>query len=419
MGALIAEPVFLLADSAIVGHLGTPQLAGMSVASAVLLNIVLLCIFLSYGTTSIVARMAGSGDLRAALGLGLDALWLALIIGLGCWLLGEPLASTLVRVLGTPENATAYAETYLRISLVGVPFMLVVLAASGVMRGLNDTRTPMLVVAVAAAANIALNLVLVYPVGLGVAGSALGTVLAQGGAATWLTLLIVRRARQVGAELRPRTVGIVAALRMAGPLLTRTVLLRIALLIMTFVAAAQGEVALAAHQVAFMLWFFLAIPPEAFGIAGQTLVAHALGAGAVGRAHEVARRSIAWGLAAGLLMAALVLALRPGYVPVFTGDQAVRDQIWSLVVVVALTQPIGALVYILDGILIGAGDGGYLAWTMLVALLAFLPLAAAVYVSGAGIVALWWALAGWLLARQVTIYLRYRSDKWVVTGAMR
>jgi len=196
------------------------------------------------------------------------------------------------------------------------------------------------------------------------------------------------------------------------------VLLRTSLLTMTFVAAAQGDVALASHQIAFTLWYLLAMPPEAFAIASQALVGHALGAEDPVTAKAMSRRALLWGLGSGLVMAVLLLALRPAYVPIFTTDPAVRDLVWSLAVVVAVAQPIGALLYVLDGILIGAGDTRYLAWTMLVALLTFLPLAGAVLVTDAGIIALWWALSGWLLARQVAVALRYRSAAWLRSGPL-
>lgn len=417
LGALAAEPVFLMADSAIVGHLGTAQLAGLSVASAVLLNAVMLCVFLAYGTAAMVARSAGSGDVRAALTQGVDGIWLALAIGVALAGLGLPLAPALVGLFGTSIVATPHAVVYLRISLVGVPSMLVVLAATGVMRGLKDTRTPLVVTAVAAVVNIVLNLLLVYPAGLGVAGSALGTVLAQSGAAVWLTAVVVRGAREHGAPLRPDRSGVLSAARAGVPLLARTALLRLALLWMTFVATAQGDVALASHQIAYTLWFLLAMPPEAFAIAGQAMVGHALGAGDRSDARTIARHAIRWGFAVGLLVAALLVALRPAYIPLFSSDPAVRDLTWSLAVVAAATQPVGAAVYVLDAILIAAGDGRYLAWTMLVAALTFLPLAGLVLATGAGVVALWWALVAWLLARLITIGLRYRSGSWLRADA--
>jgi putative MATE family efflux protein len=417
LGALLAEPLFLIADSAIVGHLGTPELAGLSVASAVLLNAVMLCIFLAYGTAATVARRAGSGDVRAALTQGIDGIWLAIAIGVALVVVGLPLAPALVDLFGTSPEATPHAVVYLRISLLGVPSMLVVLAATGVMRGLKNTRTPLLAVAAAAAANVVLNLVLVYPVGLGVAGSALGTVLAQTGAAAWLAAVVVGDARAHGASLRPGRTGVLAAATAGVPLLARTALLRLTLLWMTFVATAQGDVSLGSHQIAYTLWFLLSTPPEAFAIAGQTMVGHALGASDRAGARAIASRAIAWGLGTGLAVAALLVLLRAVYVPLFTTDVAVQDLVWSLAVVVAATQPVGAAVYVLDAVLIAAGDGRYLASTMLVAFLVFIPLAALVLATDAGVVALWWALVAWLLARLVTITWRYRSGSWVRVGA--
>jgi putative MATE family efflux protein len=415
-GALVAEPVFLLADSAIVGNLGTAQLAGLGIASAVMLNAVFLCIFLAHGTTAAVARQAGAGDLRRAYALGVNGIWLAIAIGIGLAAVGLALTPQLVDLLGASERARPFALTYLRISLVGLPAMLVVLAATGALRGLKNTRTPLLATGLAAVANVPLNLVLVYPLGLGVAGSALGTVLAQMTAASWLGAVVVRGARRSSAPLRPDRPGILATAGANAPLLARTVLLRISLLTMTFVAATQGDISLASHQIAFTLWYLLAMPPEAFAIASQAMVGHALGAADPAAARAMSRRALAWGLGTGLAMAVLLVALRPAYIPIFTDDPAVRDLVWSLALVIAAGQPIGALLYVLDGILIGAGDTRYLAWTMLAALLTFLPLAGAVLVTDAGVVTLWWALTGWLLARQVAVALRYRSGAWIRTG---
>jgi putative MATE family efflux protein len=418
LGALIAEPLFLIADSAIIGQLGTAQLAGLGVASAVLLNAVFLCIFLAHGTTSAVARLAGAGAMRRAHAQAVDGIWLGLGIGLTLAALGLVLAPRLVELLGAHQSAQPYAVTYLRVSLLGLPSMLVVLAATGALRGLKDTRTPLFATGLAAVVNVPLNLVLVYPLGLGVAGSALGTVIAQTGAATWLCAVVLRGARRHRATLRPDRPGIAAAAAANVPLFARTVLLRIALLVMTFVAAAEGDVAIASHQIAFTLWYLLAMPPESFAIASQAMVGHALGAGDPAGARAAARRALVWGLGSGLAMAAVLVLLRPAYIPIFTEDPAVRDLVSSLVLVVAATQPPGALLYVLDGILIGAGDLRYLAWTMLAALLVFLPLAALVHLTGAGVVALWWALAGWLLARQVAVTLRYRSGGWLRLGTV-
>lgn len=416
LGALVAEPLFLIVDSAIIGHLGTTELAGLSVASAILLNTIFLCIFLAHGTTAAVARTAGSGDLCRAYTIGIDGVWLAVAIGVALGSLLAALGPVLINLLGASDNATPHALAYLRISLLGLPAMLVVLAATGALRGLQDTRTPLLATGLAAVANVPLNLVLVYPAGLGIAGSALGTVIAQAGAAGWLGLVVVRGARRNAAPLRPDRPGILAAASASAPLLARTLLLRTALLTMTFVAIAQGDVALASHQIAFTLWYLLAMPPESFAIASQAMVGHALGAADPSEARALSRRALVWGLGTGLVLAVLLVALRPLYIPLFTDDPAVRALVMSLAVVVAASQPIGALLYVLDGIIIGAGDTRYLALTMLVALVVFVPLAGAVLVTDAGVVALWWALIGWLLARQVAMALRYRSSAWLRSG---
>ena len=158
------------------------------------------------------------------------------------------------------------------------------------------------------------------------------------------------------------------------------------------------------------------MPPEAFAIAGQAMVGHALGAGTADGARIVARRAVRWGLGTGLMMAVLLIAARPLYIPLFTNDQAVRDLVWMLAVVVAATQPVGAAVYVLDAALIAGGDTVWLAISMAVALVAFVPLAWAVLATDAGVVLLWWALGAWLLARLLIVGWRYLSGVWLVKG---
>lgn len=415
--ALVAEPLFLLADSAVVGHLGTPQLAGLGIAGSVLATAVSLSVFLAYGTTAAVARRVGAGDLRAAITQGVDGLWLALALGTVLAVVGAVLSAPLVDAFDAGPATTAYALTYLRWSLPGLPAMLVVLAATGVLRGLQDTRTPLVVATVGAAANIVLNVTLVYAVGLGIAGSALGTVLAQGGMAAAFVVVVVRGARRVGAPLHPDLPGIRAAGRAGVPLVVRTATLRAALLLTTYVAASAGTVAVAAHQVAFTIWLLLSLALDAVAIAGQAIVGRYLGAGDVRGARSATRRMIEWGVAAGVLLAVVVVVLRAAYVPLFTGDEEVRALLGQVLLVAAVFQPVCGVVFALDGVLIGAGDGRYLAWAGVVTLLVFAPLALAVLAADAGLVALWWAFNAFLLARLVTLVLRWRGDAWLVTGA--
>ena len=418
-GALVAEPLFLLADSAIVGRLGTPQLAGLGVAGAILVTAVSLCVFLAYGTTASVARRSGAGDRRGALAQGIDGLWLAVGVGLLLTAAGLGAASALIDAFGTSPSATPYALVYLRISLFGIPSMLLVLAATGVLRGLQDTRTPLVVAATAAVVNLGLNLALVYGAGLGIAGSALGTVLAQTGAAGWLVIIVVRAARAEHAPLRPDRRGIRAAGSAGVPLLVRTLTLRTALLAASYVATAQGDVALASHQVAFAVWNLLALALDALAIAGQAIVGRYLGGSDVAGARAATRRMVEWGVLGGLVAGVLVVATRSWYVPLFSTDPDVRRLLASVLIVVAVMQPVAGIVFVLDGVLIGAGDGRYLAAAGVWTLLAFLPCAGLVLVTEAGLVALWWAVGVLMLARLVTLVGRVRTDAWLVTGATR
>ncbi len=416
-GALVAEPLFLLADSAIVGHLGTPQLAGLGVAGSLLATAVSICVFLAYGTTASVARRVGAGDLRAAIAQGVDGIWLGL--GLGAVLAGLLAVGSgpLVAAFGTSPEATPYALTYLRVSLVGLPAMLAVLAATGVLRGLQDTRTPLVVAAVGAAANVVLNLLLVYGAGLGIAGSALGTVLAQAGMAAAFLVVVVRAARREEASLRPDLPGIRAAGRSGLPLVVRTVTLRTALLLMTYVATAAGTVAIAAHQVAFTIWLFLSLMLDAVAIAGQAIVGRYLGAADVPGTRAATRRMVEWGALSGVVLGVVLLTLRATFVPLFTDDPAVRSLLAAVLVVAAVAQPVCGVVFALDGVLIGAGDGRYLAVAGVVTLLAFTPLALLVLAVDGGVVELWWAFNGFMLARLLTLVPRWRGEAWLVTGA--
>lgn len=419
-GALVAEPLFVMADSAIVGHLGTPQLAGLGVAAALLQTGVNIFVFLAYATTAAVARRLGAGDLPAALRQGLDGIWLALILGALVIATVVPTAPWLVDAFGASATAAPYGTTYLRISALGIPAMLVVLAATGVLRGLQDTKTPLYVAVGGFSANAALNALLVYGAGLGIAGSAWGTVLAQWGMAAVYLTVVVRAARRHGATLRPDLGGIRASGRAGVPLLVRTLSLRAVLMIATAVAARLGDADIAAHQITLTLWSLLAFALDAIAIAGQAIIGRYLGASDVAGAKAACRRMVLWGVVSGAVLGALVALVRPLFMPIFTTDQSVIDQLTPVLLVVAVTQPIAGVVFVLDGVLMGAGDGPYLAGAMLVTLAAFAPVAVAVPALGGGLTALWWTIAGLMMGtRLVTLALRARSGRWAVTGAVR
>lgn len=415
--ALISEPLFLLADAAIVGHLGTAQLAALGIAGTIVQTALGLFIFLAYGTTSTVARTLGAGNRRAALTAGIDGLWLALLIGVLVGVLTLAAAPVLVDGFHPTPGVDGFALTYLRIAVLGVPALLLMYAATGVLRGLQDTRTPLVVAVTANLANIALNLLFVYGLGLGIAGSALGTLLAQGLAGGVLTAVVVRAARQYDAALVLHRSGVRAAWRVGVPLIVRTLTLRAALLLTTYVAAGISTVAIAAHQVAFTVWTFLAFALDAIAIAGQAITGRLLGASDAAGTRAATRRMLGWGVVVGVALGLLLVATRPLVVPLFSPDAEVQRQLSAVLLIAAVQQPVAGVVFVLDGVLIGAGDGRYLAAAGVLNLLVFAPLALAVSWLGGGLTALWWAFGAFMLMRMATLLWRARGAAWLVLGA--
>lgn len=424
--ALIVEPLFLLADTAIVGHLGTTSLAGLGVASAALLTGVNIFVFLAYGTTALVARRMGAGQEREALAGGIDGIWLSVALGAITAVIVGVLAEPICGLFGAaPETARA-ATTYLQVSAIGIPGMLVVLAATGVLRGLLDTRTPLVAAIAGFGTNIALNYLLVYPAGLGIAGSAWGTVIAQTGMGVALGLVVARAARRRGARLRPHPAGVLRAAASGVPLLIRTLALRAALLLDTWLSAGVGTVVLAANQVSMTVFSFMVFALDALAIAAQTLTGHALGAGDRDGATRLTGKLIWWGAGLGVVLGVLLVAVHSVLPDLFTSDPQVRRTLAAALLVLAALLPVCGVVFVLDGVLIGAGDGRALAWVQVAVLIGYAPLVVWLRTRAAELAALgdvtamvivWLAFGWFLLLRMIGLGLRARSDRWLVTGA--
>src|SRR5699024_10185753 len=271
-------PLFLRTGSAFIARVPTTSLAGLGLASTVLSTIVGLAIFLAYSTTAAVARSFGAGRTREAISRGIDACWLALVVGaLGTVLLvvaGEPLLAA----FGPSPEVLSEALIYLRISAFGLPAMLAVQAATGLIRGLQDARLPLVVAVSGALVNIPLSWVLIFGLELGIAGSAIGTVISQWGMAAVLLSLVVRAARRHQVPLPPHLGQVASAGRESVPMFVRTVSLRVVLLAGTLVATQLGAVQLAAHQIALTVFSLLSLALDSLAIAGQALTGRFLGA---------------------------------------------------------------------------------------------------------------------------------------------
>lgn len=416
-GSLVAEPLYVLADTAVVGRLGTTELAGLAVASTVLLTAHSLLIFLAYGTTATVARLTGAGRHRAAGEVAVGALWLAAGVGVVVSAALAAGAEPVLRVLGAQGEVLAAGLLYLRVSLVGFPFLLLALAGAGSFHGHQDARTPLVVALTSAAANLVIEVVLIFGFGFGLGASALATVLAQLGAALGYTVAVTSRARSVGAGLAPDRVVLAGILRSGGPLVVRTAALRGSFTLSTAVAARMGAVDLAAHHVALQWWSTLALALDAVAVAGQALTGRWLGAEQREQARGAADRMVQIDVALGLVAGVAVAALGGVLAPLFTPDPQVIEVVSHLALWVGVTQPVGGAVFALDGILIGAGDLRYLARAMVASAAVFVAWAAAVVAAGAGIGWLWAGLAVFMVVRAAAMLGRYRSDRWMVIGA--
>lgn len=424
--ALVAEPLFLLVDSAVVGRLGVVPLAGLGGASAVLLTAAGVFVFLAYGTTSVVARRMGAGREREAVESGVAGIWLAVLLGAAAAMVVAGLASPLARGVVSSPEVLEQAVIYLRISALGLPSMLVVLAATGILRGLLDTRTPLVVAVVGFGTNAVLSVLLVLVAGWGIAGAAWGTVIAQTGMALALTTVVVRGARRHDASLVPHPGRVLSAALGGVPLVVRTLALRGVLLLVVATAAAYGDVPLAAHQVTATVWTFLSFALDALAIAAQALTGRSLGAGDVGGTRAAAALMVRWGIGGGVVLGLGLLALSPVLPVLFTEDPDVRRAITAGLVVIALSTPLSGYVFVLDGVLLGAGDNRWLAWSMTGLLVLTLPLVLVARAlqphladPRAALVVLWLVMAGFMAMRGLVLGRRLAGDRWAVTGETR
>ena len=417
LGALIAEPLYRLTDTAVIGHLGTDELAGMAIANAVLATGFAVFIFLAYGTTSAVARLIGAGEDGRAAHQAVQSLWLAVGLGVGLsailWVTADPL----IRLLGGEGAVAENARVYLQISVLGLPVTFVILAGTGYLRGLQDTRTPLFVAIGTALVNLVLEVWWIFGLDFGIGASALSTVVAELLAATIYVTMIRRATRQHRTLWWPHARTIAGLGRAGVNLFLRTAALRGAFTLATAVAARIGTAELAAYQIAFELMYLMALALDAIAIAGQAMTGRVLGAGDGVAARAAGKRMIEWAVLAGIGAGLVLAVLSPVLGELFTDDPAVLALTGTLILYVGVLQPLNGYVFALDGILIGAGDLAFLARAMLVAFLVFAPAAIAVLVFDLGLGWLWIALTLLFLARAVVLGRRFHGAGWVRLGA--
>ena len=414
-GALIAEPLYVLTDTAIVGHLSTEALAGLAVAAAILLTVFSMLIFLAYGTTGIVGRLLGSGQQREAAAQGVQAVWLAIFSGAVVTIAIALFSGALVDLFEPSLLVRREALTYLRISLIGLIGQLIVMGGTGYLRGLQNTRTPLIVALAGALINLGLELVLVFVFDLGIAGSAWSTVVAQWLCALAYLAVISRASIKLQACVWPNFSRLLRYARVGFHLFVRTSALRASFLLAAALAARKGTTELAAHQIGIEVWTLLTLALDSVAIAGQALIAKFLGAGQVETAKAASRRMIGLSIQVGCVAGALLLVVRSPIAQLFTNDQNVAELTGFLFVFVALTQPLNGLVFGIDGILIGAGDLRFLAWAMTGTFAAYAGFALGTANLGMGW--LWVCLVAFMLFRGGAVWGRFKQEGWIRVGA--
>jgi putative MATE family efflux protein len=422
LGTLAAEPTYLLVDTAMVGHLGTDPLAALALATAVLGTIGGLGTVATYATTAAVARLSGAGhdaDLRR---LAAQSLWLGLVVGLIGATLAAALGPVWISALGGRGHVADEAARYLRIAAPGFGLALLSMAAQGWLRGTGDLRTPLLIVVLGNLINLALNPLLIYGADLGLDGSAIATLVGQVTMGALFVRLLWRGSAAAGdaAVSRRPSLALLRRLGATGAyLLVRSGALLATFAVASAVAARAGEPSLAAHQIGWQLFLFLALVLDAMAIAGQVLIGRALGGGRTDEAVEAAHRMIFWTVAVGVVAAVVLLLGRDVVIGAFTDAGDVRERARALWPLLCLMLPFAAAVFAFDGILIGAGDARFLALAMTAAALVGIPAMVLFREAGWGVAGVWGGIVVTMTARLAGTGWRFHGRRWARPGAWR
>jgi putative MATE family efflux protein len=405
LGSIAAEPLYNIADTAIVGHLGRVPLDSLAIAASALSVVAWLAIFLSTATTSAVARLAAADAPAAGRVVG-AAYLVAAAWGVATAAALAAAAPWAASLLGAHGDVQAGATGYLRAAAAGLPFLYLSYAGNGHLIGLANSRVPLKIAVGANVVNVALEAALVFGLHTGLIGSAWGTVCAQSLAAAWYARASWRRAR-----VRPRRPGraeVRDLLRDGHRLSVRTIALGIVPLAATAIVARLGPVLLGGQQVAMRLWYMLSLSLDALAVPAQVFVSASLGAGDHEAARRVGRRTLWLGLIAGSVLGVITALLALGAPDVFTSDPAVRRAAVTGLVASAVTQPLAALAFVLDGLILGIGDYVAMRRAMIGAIAGFAPVAVVTARwHWLGLPGVWAALGLWLAARSALLGRRW------------
>lgn len=404
LGTLAMDPIVSIVDTAWVGRLGTVPLAALAIASAVFAAVFSVFNFVHMTITPLVAGEVGAGRLDRAGAIAKGAIAVSVVVGAVVALAAIALSDQIVAAFGAEPDVAAEAAVYLRIRFLALPVMLVAMVGHGVYRGHSDTRTPLWVAAGMNLVNLVLDPVFIFGLGLGVAGAAWATVIAQStAAAAFLVLMLGAQRVRLGTDAAVRGIGELGIGRIldAGwPMMVRSAALLAAITATTVAASRIGTAQVAAHQIALQVWLFLAFVLDAYAVAAQAMIGTDLGGDGVPAARPTADRLLALGFVTGIGLSVLLAVTAPLVAGLFSAEPAVESELASIYGFVVLLQPLTALVYVWDGIAIGASAFRYLAVSMV---LAGVATVAVLFAVGDTLVGVWVGVSALTLVRLVTL----------------
>jgi len=420
MLAIASEPILSLADTAMIGHLGVEPLAARAIAGALFAGIHWIFSFLAFGTTTLVAHHYGANEPWRCGEMTFHALFLALVSGIAIALCGLFLAPLLFSLMGAEESVRALGISYFRIRILALPFLFLFYAAVGFLRGIQNTRLPMRIAFMVNGLNILLDYLWIYGKAgfpaLGLTGAAWASVAAQaiGGILCLKLFFFSSYTERYGLRsqaLSPRQ--LLPLFRIGHEIALRTAALQLALIFATAMASRMSAVLLASHEIAIQLWLLISYTIDGLAVAGQALVAKYLGGHRADRSYDVGKRLILWGLGTGLLFAATYLSLKQPLIALFTKSPEVIDTLRGIFFLLVFFQPLNGIVFVLDGVLIGASDTRFLMWAMLIGSLGiFIPISWLSLQLGWGLTGLWIGFTLFMAWRLATNLLRFSNRRW-------
>lgn len=416
LGVLAANPLYLLLDTAIVGRLGTAQLAALAAGAAIQSTVTTQLTFLSYGTTARSSRFYGAGQRDKAVAEGVQSTWVALGVGTLLALVVGVFAQPLAQALAGDYDTSVRAAQWMRVAALAVPMTLVIMAGNGWLRGVQNTRLPFYLTLCGLVPGAALLPVLVGRYGL--VGSAVSNVIGMGITSLLFVVVLAREHRSYGGSWAPRWDVIKQQLVLGRDLILRSLSFQVSLLTAASVAGRFGVVALAAHQLMLQLWNFLTLVLDSLAIAAQTLTGAALGRGGAAQARAVGLQALRYSMFFAVALSGVFAVFGTQIQGLFTSDPEVMDTLrvpWLLLIAMIVA---GGAVFALDGVLLGASDAAFLRNLTLFSLLAVaLPIIVASGIFGWGLTGIWVGQLAQVVVRLVGVVWRFRSMRWAVSGA--